>query len=278
MGIIGENRANKEGKMKKRLFFAAGVLSLALLSAAGLMGAGKQPGDVKITGGAKISGGSYNLIKISGSGEIAGDVKANEFHCSGSCEVKGGLNTKLLDASGSFRVDGAIVADQIQSTGLLKAGGKIDAHTLDASGLFYADSLNGNTVTSSGSLKVTKDVAVKSFESSGGVEIGGKLSADRVAISIFGQSRVAQIKGKDVEVKLATKIGAAMEVMQYFAGEPRLKTDKIEGDAVTLENVDAKLVVGRKVKIGPNCIIDAVEYQDTISVDSTAKVGSQTKK
>jgi len=255
--------------MKRKLFSIAFVAALLITVTGIVKSADKQANDVKISGTGLISGGDYNKVSISGSAKINGDVKAQEVHNSGTLEAIGNINSKLVHSSGSMKVEGNLEADLVESSGSLKVSGKMAVKDLEASGSVNGDLLQGNTVNVSGGLKFAKDVTVKSFSSAGGLEIGGTLNADKIKISINSESKIGSIKGKHIEVK---------RLLDIIFRNSRLNTDKIEGDEVSLENVNAKFVKGRTVKLGPNCNIDVVEYKETISVDSGAKVGKQEKK
>jgi len=255
--------------MKRKLLLIAFVAALLITVSGIVKSADKPANDVKISGSGQISGGDYNKVSVSGSAKINGDVKAQEVRSSGSLEAVGNINSKLVHSGGSFKLEGNLEADLVESSGSLKVSGKMLVKDLEASGSVNGDVLQGNTVNVSGGLKFAKDVTVKSFSSSGGLDIGGTLNADKIKILINGDSKIGSIKGKSIEIR---------RVMDIIFRNSRLNTDRIEGDEVSLENVNAKLVKGRTIKIGPNCNIDAVEYKETISVDSGAKVGKQEKK
>ncbi|MNC54128.1 hypothetical protein D3C81_998200 [compost metagenome] len=51
----------------------------------------------------------------------------------------------------------------------------------------------------------------------------------------------------------------------------------IEGDSVELQNTHAHTVRGEKVIIGPDCVIQKVEYSDYLEIHRSATVKQQTK-
>ena len=51
----------------------------------------------------------------------------------------------------------------------------------------------------------------------------------------------------------------------------------IEGDEVTLIHTTSKVVRGKNVRIGCNCVIDRVEYSESLDVDESATVGERVK-
>ena len=46
----------------------------------------------------------------------------------------------------------------------------------------------------------------------------------------------------------------------------------IKGGKVELEHVNCPLVIGKNVKIGKGCIIDLVQYSDTVEISHGARV------
>jgi cytoskeletal protein CcmA (bactofilin family) len=255
--------------MKRKLLAIAFIAALTITFSGLVNSAEKAANDLKISGSGQINGGEYNKVSISGSAKVNGDVKAQEIRNSGSLDAVGNISSKLVHSSGSLKIDGNLEGDLVESSGSLKVTGKMQVKDLEASGSVNGDILQGETVNVSGGFKFLKDITVKSFSSSGGLDIGGTLNADKIRISISGDSKIGSIKGKSIEIK---------RVLDIIFRNSRLNTDRIEGDEVAVENVNAKFVKGRTVKIGPNCNIDAVEYKETISVDSGAKVGKQVKK
>jgi cytoskeletal protein CcmA (bactofilin family) len=255
--------------MKRKLLAIAFIAALTITFSGLVNSAEKAANDIKITGSGQINGGDYNKVSISGSAKVNGDVKAQEIRNSGSLDAVGNISSKLVHSSGSLKIEGNLEADLVESSGTLKVSGKMQVKDLEASGSVNGDIIQGNTVNVSGGFKVPRDVTVKSFSSSGGLDIGGVLNADKIKISINGDSKIGSIKGKSIEIK---------RLLDIIFRNSRLNTDRIEGDEVALENVNAKFVKGRTVKLGSNCNIDVVEYKETISVDSGAKVGKQQKK
>ncbi|MGL5712059.1 MAG: hypothetical protein ACRCX2_03500 [Paraclostridium sp.] len=49
-------------------------------------------------------------------------------------------------------------------------------------------------------------------------------------------------------------------------------TGKLEGDNITLENCEARVVRGKNIEIGKNCNIKNVEYSGSIKIDPKSKV------
>jgi len=254
--------------MKKKYFPMAIIASLAL--AAGIVLAEKNANNLKIAGAGSVSGGDFDKIEISGSGNIDGDVRAVEIHVSGSADFKGNIQAKKVEAGGSLKIQGLLDADTVESSGSLKVTGKLLTRELHSSGSASFETLEADTVTSSGSISALKDIKANYFGSTGKFEIGGTLNADKIEVKLAGDSSAKLVKGKAIEVRQYSSL--ISKVVKSF-----LTADKIQGDELYLENVNAKLVKGKTVKIGPRCNIDVVEYKDTVSVDPQSRVGKQNK-
>lgn len=254
--------------MKKIFFSIAVIFALAVGSANSLQGADKPASDFIIKGSGQVNGGEYNKVEIHGSAKITGDIKAAELRNSGTLDAVGNINSKKVHSSGTMKIEGSLESDLVEASGSLKVSGKMLVKDLEASGSVTAGSLSGNTVNTAGGLKFDKDVSTKSFTSSGGIDIGGALNADKIAIKLGGDSKIGLIKGKNIEIK---------RVLELFFKNSRLITESVEGDDIYLENVNAKLVKGRVVKIGPNCEIGTIEYKESINVESNSKVEKQLK-
>ncbi len=68
-----------------------------------------------------------------------------------------------------------------------------------------------------------------------------------------------------------------MLTMLRLMPRPVLTAELIEGDVIELTNTKAKTVRGNKVKIGPNCQIETVEYSGDYTCDPSASVETCTK-
>lgn len=71
------------------------------------------------------------------------------------------------------------------------------------------------------------------------------------------------------------------KIITPFLGPKReldkLTTDVLEGTVVNISSINAKIVRGSDVRIGPCCNIGEVEYSGKLEVDERAVVGKQTK-
>ena len=109
------------------------------------------------------------------------------------------------------------------------------------------------------------------------------VNADTVYIHPYAESKLQQVMGSDIMItevfpmdQTFEKIPKSADQGLYLkkASEPAgmMAIDSIEGDIINLDYVQAKLVSGQNVTIGDYCIIDRVEYIDSIQVSPKASV------
>ena len=250
--------------------------------------------DIHISGGGKISGGRCGNVNNSGSGKIQGDLECESFHvsgagkvedgnltvhgplaCSGAAKVEGSVSAVSARVSGSLHTAGSASFDEsLAISGSFHAEGDVKAGKLSASGVCKTTgSISGNEITVSGVLKTEKDVQAERFYSSGALSIDGLLNAENVEIWLSGDSMVHTIGGGKVSVK--KKSGSF--VIIGFKRRNHLTSALIEADEIDLEYTDCETVRGVDVHIGPECVIDRVEYSGTLTTDPNCTVREKVK-
>ena len=247
--------------------------------------------DLRLSGSNTVSGGEYNIVRISGSGKINGNIKCSEIHCSGSAKVFGNLCSERVSASGSLSVEGDIICQTLSTSGSLKCKGAEAAQSVSCSGSsafsgpLKADSLRGSgsvsvsggihcrEITISGSCTASEgDVEAETFKSSGKLQIDTLLNAEHVDITPTSGSHIGSIGGSSIEITRPTEHGFALFRSKAAGSVPLIVIDSIEGDNVRLECTSAKVVRGKDVVIGIGCRIDRVEYTGTLdAADGTVK-------
>lgn len=278
-----------------------------------IMGAGSLDGgkynSITISGSGEVEGDvEAKEISVAGSGEFAGDVKADEIDAAGSLEVSGSVEAESLEVSGSCDVDGRIQADSVDLGGFCEVGEDVEADTFDSKGGFdirkglkareISIELNGQARTkkiectkirvrlgeggsSHSSGKAGASASVRGGDASAGAAVrGGRAGAaafakggDAIGIGNRGGDVVNNSWGASVHIGKSGKAGKAGK-----GGDDHiLEADSIVGETVKLEATHAGLVRGKKVTIGPKCVIETVEYSESIEVDDEAKVKKQVK-
>ena len=271
-----------------------------------IAGSGKIVGDVEceefsIPGSGKVEDGSLTVhgpISCYGAGKVEGSVRAESlsvygaFSTEGECEIRGDA-----EVTGSFKNEGPCsVGGSAKITGTWKTEGEFRGQQVRVSGVLKSEaSIRAEELDVSGVLKAEGDVQAERFRASGPVTIEGELNADTVELQLNGESEIESIVGGSVRVRRADESSAGsnrnihvhLNFSLPFLGSRQINYDSddrahllaslIEADEVELENTDCETVRGVHVKIGPECVIDRVEYSGTFSADPGASVGSTVK-
>jgi cytoskeletal protein CcmA (bactofilin family) len=238
--------------------------------------------NVTISGAGRIEGGTYGTVKIAGSGKVVGDLTAEEFKAAGSAKVEGNLKAQKFEVAGSFKCEGDLEVEEGEAAGSFAVAGRLRAKELRVAGSARAKSISGGYLRAGGSLHVEENVEVETFRLTGAFEIGGLLSADRVEVELEGRAQAREIGGEKIVVRagqthLSGLLSSALRFI-FGPGSPReLFAETIEGDEIELEATEAKLVRGGRIKIGPGCHIERVEYTETLEVAPDAVVKEEVK-
>jgi cytoskeletal protein CcmA (bactofilin family) len=235
-------------------------------------------GDCRVSGSSVIDGGCYNRITVSGGCKVSSDLVCRELSTSGSFRACGGVDCNgPVRVSGSFHCAGPLLAGSLSSSGSVKVQEDLRSGTVTSTGgLHVGGDCKGTVIRSSGTLQVEGDLEADSFTSTGGLRVGGMVNADVVNIRLsMMESTAGSIGGSKVHVAQSVTGGLLSGILKPTGG--RLTCESIEGDQVELAGVTAQVVRGTNVVIGAGCDIQQVEYTETCTVDSDAKVGSCTK-
>lgn len=236
--------------------------------------------DLKISGSGEAAGGKYNNVRISGSGEIRGDVECNEYHASGASALIGNLIAKKVSTSGASDIKGNVTAEEIETSGASDISGDVKAKRIEISG---ASDIKGNLsaeyVEVHGASDVKGDCEAEYFEAHGGFDIGGLLNAEKIDIKVDGQCRVREIGCETINVR--GTMGVSGSTTKFFKQilnhDDRLECSIIEGDNIHLENTTASIVRANNVEIGYGCEIGLIEYKESINISTESRVKEQRK-
>lgn len=233
--------------------------------------------DIKILGAGSISEGEYNNIRISGAGDVLGDVKANSVSGSGSMAFRGDIITGSINASGSFSCHGSVVSKgEIKINGSAEINNNVDGKEI----VFNGGSRVGGNVSfekmvTRGGCEIKGDCEGDDFSSLGGINIDGLLAADKISIVPEGESYIREIGGAEINIK-SEKKKKIMFFKITIGSDGELKCDIIEGDKIYLENTHCKVVRGENITIGKGCNIERVEYTGELNItDEKSTVGEK---
>ncbi len=240
---------------------------------------GPNRGSVSIAGSGKVAGGEYHIVKISGSGRVEGDLVAEELRIAGAGKVEGAAKVRELVVSGTARFEGPVETEALQVAGACKVESGLSAKEVKVAGVLKVEgSVRAHYFKGSGGLKVEGDLEAEIVVLAGKVTVNGLLSADRVEMRLEDRSFVREIGGEVIEIRRRRKGGLLEELgIPFFRRPGSLQVVTIEGDEISLEGTQAKLVRGKTVRIGPGCRIERVEYEESLEVDPDSKVGEEVR-
>jgi len=229
--------------------------------------------DLVISGAGSASGGLYDLVKISGTGKVHGDIDCNDMAIYGTATMEGNVKAKAAHISGKARITGSLKTEHVKIHGSARMGGDVQCKQFDCHGSAnVGGNLSADEVHIHGEAAIKGGCDAEQFKARGEFSIGGLLNAETIQIKPFGHCQAKEIGGERIEVKLQG-ITFLKKLLFHFG----LTAESIEGDEIYLEYTSAKAVRGNRVTIGPGCDIEVVEYQDEFQCDSGAKVGTYKK-
>lgn len=237
-------------------------------------------GNLKISGVGNSRGGRFNEVRISGAGDVEGDIECNLFKSSGASDLKGNLKSKIVEISGASDIGGNVTAEEIYVSGASDISGDVQTKKIKISGASdIKGSLHAEEVDISGSIDIKNDCEADTFRASGKFKIGGLLSGDKIDISIGGKCCAKEIGGENINIKLSTSVGSGIirSIKEVFNVREYLVAELIEGDEIYMESTVAKVVRGNNITIGPDCDIDLVEYRGEIKLNNGSRIKEQKK-
>ena len=254
-------------------------------------------------------------FSVPGAGKVedGGLTVHGPISCHGACKVEGGVSAASLsvfgafsteadclisgdaEVTGSLKTEGACAVEgRLRINGSVKSEGEIRCGALAISGVLKSEApVRAEELSVSGALKAEADVQAERFRATGPVSIDGELNAERVELELNGESAIESIVGGSVRVRRAPEGGPGQDRGIHlhlnfslpFLGSRRVDYDRslrphlaatlIEADEIELEYTDCETVRGVTLRIGPECVIDRVEYSGSLSVDPSASVGER---
>ncbi|MDR9749509.1 hypothetical protein RJQ12_29440 [Paenibacillus taichungensis] len=209
--------------------------------------------DISIIGDGSSSGGVYGKVKVVGDSSFNDNLFCDQFKCTGTSVIYGSLKSTDIKITGTLTLKERSVVGSDEQEGN------------HASNL-YAKAEHMKVV---GELHVSGDCQVENMKLNGRFTITGTLSAESMTLKIMGPSEVKEMGGSIISVKNSR--GKLLEGL-FTGNKSILKADLIEGDEIELENTEAEVVRGDKIKIGPGCRIGTVEYRSSLQIHPQSEV------
>jgi len=226
---------------------------------------------IRISGSGTATGGMYDTVRIDGTGQITGDIECLTFTSNGSSSVDGSIIASEMTTNGSARVSGHAQVERFVANGSVMVEGHVSAQRVTNSGAVRVHgNLNAEEVNCTGEIKIGGSCQAKSVKVTGSFHIQEQLHADQIDITLHGNSDAKEIDGAMIRV-VKSKF-SLMSLLWLTRTVPRLTAGRIEGDVVELENTEASIVQGKRVRIGKHCEIGLLEYEEAYEVSPEANV------
>lgn len=235
--------------------------------------------DMKISGSGNIPAGEYDMIKISGSGTMEGNVKCTELQVSGSANASGPVECSgEIHISGACDFDKDILTKTLQVSGAINCDGSITAtaHVRLSGGVNVDGNLKCGTLDASGGLSVDGDIEAETVTMHGSVCCGGLLNAESIEVDTRDACAIGSIGGSKIVIRYKKRKFFKNLVTMTFKDKQVRGVEveqSIEGDEIDIENVTCPRVSGRSVTLGEGCDIELLQYSESYEIHEKAKVG-----
>ncbi|MCO7127153.1 hypothetical protein NIE88_15390 [Sporolactobacillus shoreicorticis] len=229
----------------------------------------KSRQNMKVMGETQSEGGVFDQVRIMGECTITGSVEANSCKVMGECVVSGDLCSDYFRNMGEAAIDGRLAAAESRFMGETRVKGDCALKKSSIYGeLFAGRNLTGEDLTVRGMLHVAGDVSLETLDMRGGIYVEGMLNCDDVSITlkINTDHYVNEIGAGRVSIKRKHALFSAAPTKHFRA-------ETIEGDHVSLEFTEAKVVRGVDVEIADGCSIGRVEYSGFYKTSGHFDVG-----
>ncbi|WP_410514905.1 hypothetical protein PaeBR_11235 [Paenibacillus sp. BR2-3] len=215
--------------------------------------------DLKMIGTTATAGGNFRHVAVTG-----------------ECQITGNVDCEKLSLTGELGIAGDLQADEMKITGQCKVDGRIGGLSIRGQGEIRGSSgMKMEQIKFNGSLVVKGSCEAENLSLNGALDVGELLSAEQLEIGLYGPSRAKEVGGGTIEIKRST----ASRIMELV--KPRqeafFEAELIEGDKIGLQYTKANTVRGKAVSIGQDCVINTVEFRDTLEIHKNAIVKQQIK-
>ncbi|WP_028594319.1 hypothetical protein [Paenibacillus assamensis] len=192
-------------------------------------------------------------IRINGAGTYRQDIQSKSVHVAGHGRFEGSISTESFKSSGSCHVKGHCSTNQLSSKG---------------HGHFH--SITADRIECSGSFQADQSVNSQSFSAKGLVIIGDTLTSGDVHIRFQGgTSSIKHLIGGGT-------IDIGREKLFFLnllsLGRKKLVCSSLTGCRIKINHVEAELLIGEDIRIGPNCKIGEVRYSNQLDIDPSSVV------
>lgn len=207
--------------------------------------------DVKISGSGTLTGGEYSTVTVNGMGKCTASMRAQEVVVNGTFKVDGAAECRVLTVNGTLKCVGPLSAEESICNGAATVDSDMISNVLSVSGMLHVEGsrLNGGALTCTGILTADGQILCDSLHATGIIKAG----------VLEGQS-----------IRIRSHRPAALR--RFLLSKGLSKVEVIRGKELDLSGVTAEQVFGTEVVIGPDCNIEALHCDGTLSIDPTSTV------
>lgn len=229
--------------------------------------------DMKISGSGSIPAGEYDVIKISGSGRLAGQVKCSSLHVSGSAHGEALECWGDVRVSGSAHFDKEVMCGSLYVSGAVHCGANVTvAHEIKLSGGSRCEgNLKCGELYVAGALQAEQNIEAETVRIHGGIGCDGLLNAEDIEIEI--EQNAKSSIGSIGCSKLFVERRNSHKLFRRRGNGVLTVKNEIEGDEIEIEYVVCPRVSGRCVTLGEGCEIELLQYSEKYEIHEKAKVG-----
>lgn len=232
--------------------------------------------DLKISGMGRTGGGKYRDIKISGKGEIDGDIESDTLKISGFGKLNGNAKVEKISVSGLGTISGNVECRSISDSGSLTIEGSLNADEIRVNGsMSVKEGVKSAYISCSGLLNSGAGIEAEEFRSRGEFKIKGLLNANDVDVIFGWHSFANEIGGEEIRIRHSHYMLSF--ILSFFGKRDRLEADLIEGNNIMVEYAEVKTIRGKNILIGDNCRVDLVEYSGELGISPRAIVKNRVR-
>lgn len=203
----------------------------------------------------------------------------NKMNILGNGCILGGKYDEEISVLGKATIEGNLHCDSLSCTGLVEGKSELicDNKLYVAGNVFLEGIIRSKSINVTGCFQVKGDVFAEKCIIEGAVE-SEKITSEIIEIVLSDnvKSAVSCVSGKKILIKRKSD---CLDKKKFFFRKKNkyeetymLIAEQIVGNDVSVEFTKSNRVAGDDVKIGKNCVIDYVQYKDTIEIHDTSVV------
>lgn len=240
----------------------------------------KKLNSLNIEGMGTYTGGTFDRVNVSGKGRITGEITCKSLDVSGMSTMEQSVKCEDARMSGLVKFEGSLEAEEVEVSGKATCLKTVKTNQLYLSGMLrIKQCLNASKAIITGMLTVEGDLSGEYIESVGMLNCDGFLNCEKLEINSKGTSKLNEVGAAIVKISnsgIKHKYPFSFLIPEIFR-ENKVVAASIEGDEITIENCEVKVVRGKNIHIGEGCKVGLVEYSETLTVDENAQVEESNK-